>query len=149
MGFPPARAKARIQWLKHAAGITNTFTFFEAPHRIRQTLLEATGYFGKRPISVARELTKLHQEIIRGDIEHVIGQLTEPRGEFTVVVGPVAPTAPPDTEVSDTTLVAEFCRMPETMAGTRRERVSSLARKYGRSTRDVYALIERAKKSGN
>ena len=86
LGFPPSRAKDRSLWLQQASEVKNTFTFFEAPHRIRQTLLAAQPYLVNRPIMVGRELTKRHQEFIRGDIARIIGQLPEPRGEFTVVV---------------------------------------------------------------
>lgn len=148
LGFPPYRSKDRLKWLKEAADVKNTFAFFEAPHRIRQTLLEAETYFVNRPIMVGRELTKRHQEFIRGDIACVLGRLPDPRGEFTIIVGP-APVAPPvKNETPDGTLIEEFWRLIELTAGSRREAVSSVAKKYGRSTRDVYALIERAKKSG-
>lgn len=150
LGFPPYRSNARLSWLKEANDIRNTFSFFEAPHRIRQTLLAAVDIFGDRPIMVGRELTKRHQEFARGSIVDIIGRLPEPRGEFTVVVGP-APTAAAAAapiEVSDDKLVEEFWRLTETMSGSRREAVSIVAKKYGRSTRDVYAMIESAKKSG-
>ena len=65
-GFVPNRAKARITWLGEVAKIEHTFSFFEAPHRIEATLLVAADYFGVRPIVVARELTKMHQEFLRG-----------------------------------------------------------------------------------
>ena len=147
LGFPPSRSKDRLMWLKEASGVKNTFTFFEAPHRIRHTLLAAEPYFVDRPIMVGRELTKRHQEFIRGDIAGVIGLLPEPRGEFTVIVGP-APAAPAaKNETPDETLIEEFWRLTEFTAGSRREAVSSVAKKFGRSARDVYALIERAKKS--
>ena len=148
LGFPPSRSKDRSIWLEQAAGVKNTFTFFEAPHRIRQTLQAAELYFANRPIMVGRELTKRHQEFIRGNITSVIGQLTEPRGEFTVIVGPVPAAPPAKNETPDETLIEEFWYLTERGAGSRREAVSSVAKKYGRSTREVYALIERAKKSG-
>ena len=148
LGFPPSRAKDRSAWLEQASEVKNTFTFFEAPHRIKQTLLAAQCLLVNRPIMVGRELTKRHQEFIRGDIASVIGRLTEPRGEFTVIVGP-APTAPPVTnDAPDDTVVAEFWRLTKCVTGSRRETVSAVAKKYDRSARDVYALIERSKKSG-
>ena len=148
LGFPPSRAKDRSGWLQQASAIKNTFTFFEAPHRIRQTLLAAQNYFGERPIVVGRELTKRHQEFIRGNIATVIGQLPEPRGEFTVIVGPAPARAEERSDTPDETVVAEFWHLTEIGAGSRRDAISAVAKKYDRSTREVYALIERAKKSG-
>jgi len=97
---------------------------------------------------VGRELTKRHQEFIRGDIASVIGQLPEPRGEFTVIVGPAPAPVPIKNDASDEAILAEFWRLTESPAGSRRETVAAVARKFDRSTRDVYALIERSKKSG-
>jgi len=147
-GFPPTRAKDRTSFFSSIAAVSHTSTFFEAPHRIRQTLTEVGLYLGDRPITVARELTKVHQEFIRGTAASIIGRLPEQRGEFTVVVGPKTadeslPVGPSDAEV-----VAEFWRSTETRGSTRRAAVSALAKKYGRTSREVYGLIEQAKKSG-
>lgn len=148
LGFPPYRSKARLSWLRAASEIKNTFTFFEAPHRIRETLLAVAAIFGNRPIMVGRELTKRHQEFIRGSAADVVGQLPDPRGEFTVVVSQAPTSAPTPVEASDEKLVAEFGRLAENVGGSRREAIAVVAKKYGRSTRDVYAIIERAKKFG-
>src|SRR5688500_5310467 len=82
-GFVPSRAKDRKTWLREVAGVPHTFTFFEAPHRIAQTLHDMGEIFGERPIMVARELTKLHQNLLSGSSSSVIGRLTAVRGEFT------------------------------------------------------------------
>jgi 16S rRNA (cytidine1402-2'-O)-methyltransferase len=148
LGFPPYRAKDRSAWLEQAAKIQHTFTFFEAPHRIRQTLLAAQSYLVNRPIMVGRELTKRHQEFIRGDIASVIGRLPEPRGEFTIIVGPIPKAAPVKNDAPDDSLIAEFWHLTETGAGSRRDAIAAVAKKFDRPTRDVYALIERSKKSG-
>jgi len=149
LGFPPSRAKDRSAWLQKAADVKNTFSFFEAPHRIRQTLLEAQAYFGNRPIVVARELTKRHQEFIRAaGIAGIIGHLPDPRGEFTVVVGPASTPIDSLAEAPDEIVLKEFWRLTETGAGSRRSHIAAVARKYGRHARDVYALVERSKKSG-
>jgi 16S rRNA (cytidine1402-2'-O)-methyltransferase len=147
-GFAPSRAKDRSSFLATIAEISHTVTFFETPHRIRQTLTEAVPYLGDRPIVVARELTKLHQEFIRGTAASVIGQLPDPRGEFTIVLGPAQPSLSHSPAASDDDVVAEFWRSTENGVFTRRAAVSALARKYGRSSREVYGLIERSKKSG-
>ena len=148
LGFPPFRLNDRIRWLVEASAIKNTFTFFEAPHRIRQTLLAAEPYFVNRPITVGRELTKRHQEFVRGSLTDVIGQLPDPRGEFTVIVGPAPVVELVPREVPDEIMIAEFWHLTELSQGSRRETVALVAKKYGRPTREVYAMIERSKKSG-
>src|SRR5262249_22132385 len=87
-GFAPNRSKARKRWLADASKTPHAFSFFEAPHRIRETLRDAADLFGKRPIILARELTKIHQEFIRGTAEELAERYFDARGEFTVVVGP-------------------------------------------------------------
>jgi 16S rRNA (cytidine1402-2'-O)-methyltransferase len=148
LGFPPVRAKDRSLWLERAASIQNTFTFFEAPHRIRQTLTGARQYFGNRPIVVGRELTKRHQEFIRGRIDDVLGLMAEPRGEFTVVVGPADTPQPSGEAPSEEVVLADFWRLTENGAQTRRAAMAAVAKRHGLTTREVYSLVERAKKSG-
>lgn len=144
-GFAPARAKDRMAWLLNLASVSHTLTFFEAPHRIRQTLKEAVSLFGDRPITLARELTKVHQEFVRGTAAALIGHMTDPVGEFTVVVGPRLSPATAESQVNDQQLWDEFGRSTVDTRRTRRDIVAGLATKYGRSTNDVYAILERMK----
>ncbi|MSO82552.1 MAG: 16S rRNA (cytidine(1402)-2'-O)-methyltransferase [Acidobacteria bacterium] len=145
-GFAPVRSKDRKEWLLRVKAVNNTFTFFETPHRILQTLSETSLYFGNRPILVAREMTKLHQQFIRGVGQDVISHLTEYRGEFTVVVGPAEEVKETVFEASDHQIYTEFGLMTEPVSVGRRASVSALAKKHGRSAKDIYGIIERVKK---
>ena len=147
-GFAPARAKDRKTWLERLHAVPHTFTFFDAPHRIRQTLTEAASIFGNRPIVVGRELTKVHQEFIRGTMADVLGRLTKPVGEFTVVVGPSDQPEQPEVLSNDREIYIEFGRSTAGRAVGRREAVVGLALKHGRSPKEIYAIIERMKDSG-
>jgi 16S rRNA (cytidine1402-2'-O)-methyltransferase len=144
-GFPPVRAKDRKSWLERLHATPSTLTFFEAPHRIRQTLTEAATIFGDRPIVVGRELTKLHQEFIRGAADRIVGQLTDPVGEFTIVVGPSAAMAASLTRSNDRDIARELGLLIVSEGRTRRAAIAELAHKYGRSTNNVYAILERMK----
>jgi 16S rRNA (cytidine1402-2'-O)-methyltransferase len=149
LGFAPSRAKARTEWLAEAAKIPHTFSFFEAPHRIQAILGQVGILFGERPMFAARELTKLHQEFIRGTAKELSERLSAARGEFTIVVGPQDKS--PETnvlELTDADVVREFWRITENGGGSRRQIVSELAKRSGRSAKDVYSAIERAKKLG-
>lgn len=149
LGFAPARSNDRKKWLVEAQTIAHTFTFFESPHRILKTLSEAAEYFGDRPILIAREMTKLHQQLIRSSTDMaVIGQTTEPRGEFTVVVGPVRKASRAVTQASDQEIFVKFGQITDKIGTGRRMAVSLLAKTHGRSAKDVYAIIERLKQSG-
>lgn len=148
LGFAPARAKDRKPWLEQANKVKGTITFFEAPHRIHDTLADLGEFCGDRPILVAREMTKRHQEFIRAASSRAIGRLPEPKGEFTIVLGPSLEAKPASTLVPDELIYDDFCRMPPDISGGRRAAVAVLGKKYGRSTKDVYALVERLKKLG-
>jgi 16S rRNA (cytidine1402-2'-O)-methyltransferase len=148
-GFAPPRAKDRTAWLVSISAIEHTMSFFESPIRIGATLDAMATVFGERPICVARELTKAHQELLRGPAQVIREQLTTLRGEFTVVVGPRPRAALEPVAVSDAELLAELGRITERGENTRRMAVATLARTYNRSARDVYAAIERAKLAGN
>lgn len=147
-GFVPTKAKDRKAWLEQIKVVRHTFTFFEAPHRIRRTLTELGVRLGERQILIAREISKVHQQFLRADAASILGRITEQRGEFTVVVGPCAEGSAATTPASDLEIVAEFSHMPQVGRGSRRQVVAELARKHGRSPRDVYAIIEKLKSSG-
>jgi 16S rRNA (cytidine1402-2'-O)-methyltransferase len=144
-GFAPSKAKDRMAWLQQISGISNTLTFFEAPHRIARTMLEASSVLGNRQIVVGRELTKLHQEFMRGTATELVERLQTPRGEFTIVVGPIQPIETVTDTVNEDTIVAEFCRITESGDMPRRRAINTLAAKYRMPSRQVYAMVERAK----
>lgn len=149
LGFAPSRARDRTQWIRGLSGILHTTTFFDTPVRIMSTLDALVLELGNRQICLARELTKTHQELIRGTAEFVRGRMKNPRGEFTVVLGPAEQTAPEPIDVSDADLLTELGRITERGDTTRRNAVNALAKTYNRSARDIYAAIERAKRDGN
>jgi 16S rRNA (cytidine1402-2'-O)-methyltransferase len=129
--------------------VPHTLTFFEAPHRIRQTLNEAASILGERQILMARELTKYHQELLRGSASALAKLVSAPRGEYTVVVGPSVTTAVDlPLAASDEILADEFWQMSKNDALSRREAVKRLAQRHRLSAKDVYAAIERRKYSG-
>jgi 16S rRNA (cytidine1402-2'-O)-methyltransferase len=96
-GFLPARQGERRRALTEFADFPNTLVFFEAPHRIAATLRDAAEILGPRPAAIARELTKIHEEFIRGSLNELLEQLAtrRVRGELTLVVGPRIPDALP------------------------------------------------------
>ena len=148
-GFVPNRSQARMKWLAVVAKTPHTFSFFEAPHRILSTLGESRVLFGERPIVVAREITKIHQEFIRGTAKEVSERISNPRGEFTIVVGPQDKVLENrEMQFTDDDVVREFWRITENAHRTRREIISEVAKRSGRSAKEVYSMIERGKTLG-
>lgn len=149
LGFAPARSNDRKKWMTEAQTITHTFTFFESPHRILKTLSEIATYFGDRPILIAREMTKLHQQLIRSSADMaLVGQMTDFKGEFTLVVGPARQASRAVTQATDQEIFVKFGQITNNEGTDRRKAVSVLAKTHGRSAKDVYTIIERLKKSG-
>jgi len=145
-GFPPPKAGARRVWFEALKDERRTLVFFESPHRIRETLDAALGALGDRETSVGRELTKLHEEVIRGPLSVVLARLGDPRGELTVVVsGAREVSKDQGLQASDNQLLTEFGRLTENGMG-RREAISELALRYRLRSREVFAAIDRARR---
>lgn len=100
LGYLPRRTNERRQVLAEVADLTYTLIFLETPHRLLDSLKDLQASLGDRSIAVARELTKLHEEIFRGLLSeaqaHFASQL--PRGEFTLVIAGQSAKTPAWTE---------------------------------------------------
>jgi len=146
VGFPPPRAQARDRWLRDLAARRETLVFFEAPHRIRGTLDAVLRVLGDRPVAVGRELTKVHEETVRGPVSAVLARLPQPRGEFTVVLGcGEGPGRNPAAAPTPEGLLEEFYQLTKELGLSRRESVSALSDRFGMRSRELYALLEKAK----
>lgn len=149
LGFPPARSKDRELWFQDLLKAGGIVVFYEAPHRIRQTLEELVRFAGECPIVIGRELTKTHEEILRGPVSAVIDMLGEPRGEFTVVadIGHL-PDFMAAQVPSASELAQEFGEMTKIVGMTRRRIIAMLSKKHRMPANRVYEAIESTKKLG-
>lgn len=89
-GFPPPKAGKRRRFYRQLADLAHTLVWFESPHRLVTSLAEALAIFGDRPAAVCRELTKLHEEVLRGSLASVHRALearSSIKGEIVVLVG--------------------------------------------------------------
>ncbi len=94
-GFLPARARAREARLVELLARPETIVLYEAPHRVRATLGDLDRLAPGRPLAACRELTKLHEEVLRGDAAEVLAAVTaeRERGEWVLVVAGAPPAA--------------------------------------------------------
>jgi 16S rRNA (cytidine1402-2'-O)-methyltransferase len=97
-GFPPRTAGGRRKRLLQLAGDPRTLIFYESPRRVLGFLKEAGDVLGNRRVVVARELTKAHQEVIRGRLPELAAQMGDLRGEVVVVLEGAGETEAPDLE---------------------------------------------------
>ena len=90
VGFLPARPTERRKALRALANEPRTIIFYEAPHRALDTLEDALEILGNRPAVIARELTKIYEEFLRGHLEDLVAKarVKAPRGEITLLIAP-------------------------------------------------------------
>ena len=141
-GFLPVRANARRARLNELRSVPGTLIFYEAPHRLAASLKDAYEVLGEREAVVARELTKLHEEIRRGRLselgEHYAS--VEPRGEIVLLIDRtvLAESAAKDAgEANVAGLVAQF----EAAGLDRRAALKKAARELGLSRAEVYRRL--------
>jgi 16S rRNA (cytidine1402-2'-O)-methyltransferase len=138
-GFLPAKQAPRQKRVAELANIPATLVLFESGSRLAATLTDLAAAFGKRAAATCRELTKLHEEVRRGDLETLARDYTagaESRGEFVIVVAPPAD----DHRISDN--VDELLRQALRRVSVK-DAVGEVALATGRPRREVYqrALI--------
>jgi 16S rRNA (cytidine1402-2'-O)-methyltransferase len=147
-GFPPRTGGKRKQWLEAIAARSEACVFFESPLRLGQTLADLAACLPpERPVAVCRELTKMHEEVVRGSAAELAGAFGEgTRGEITVVVAAGATVAPRPAADPATELEPRITALLQ-QGVSARDIARSLARELGLSRREIYgrvqAMIER------
>ncbi|MGH9245212.1 MAG: 16S rRNA (cytidine(1402)-2'-O)-methyltransferase [Acidimicrobiales bacterium] len=146
-GFLPRKGSARTERVDALAAERRTLVLYEAPHRLARTLTDLAAALGPdRRVAIARELTKLHEEIWTGTLADARAWTDEspPRGEFVLVIdGAPEPRAPTDAEI-DAAVTAELAR-----GVSRRDAAAAVASRLGISKRRVYAAAVRRVGSGS
>lgn len=141
VGFLPAKRQARRAKLEALRHVRETLVLYEAPHRIKETLLEAEAVLGNRQASLARELTKLYEQFLRGSLSEISAQLPrqEPRGEMTLVIaGAMEDEAQPLPETKSLTAQLEQLMQTEI---SRNDALKQLAKMRGLSKKEAYRLL--------
>jgi 16S rRNA (cytidine1402-2'-O)-methyltransferase len=133
-GFPPSKSGARRAVFEELAPIRATLIFYESGPRLRDSLLDMAQVFGNRQGAVARELTKLHETVVRGPLAELARdpRLEGPRGEIVVLVGAGAQAAV-TAEQADAALAEAVARLGPSHGA------AEVARALGLSRRELYA----------
>lgn len=144
LGFLPRRQQERRALLQMVAELPWTLVFYEAPHRILQSLADVEEVLGDREIVAARELTKLHEEVQRSRVSAMRAALAagDRRGEFTLVVAGAKPKAP---QAWPREQVLEALRA-ELQQRSVREAARVVARPSGWKARELYDLAVQIRK---
>jgi 16S rRNA (cytidine1402-2'-O)-methyltransferase len=134
-GFLPNKKAARRTALAELAAVRATLLFLESPHRLAAALGDMSEILGEREAAVARELTKLHEEVRRGALPELAAHYAaapEPKGEIVIVVGPPTEHAPSEDSL-DEALSHALAQM------TLRDAVARVAQDTGIARGKVYA----------
>jgi 16S rRNA (cytidine1402-2'-O)-methyltransferase len=135
VGFLPSRRVQRRKILKDLSLERRTLIFYEAPHRIIDTLADMEEMLGKRKAAVSREITKIHEEVLRGNIPEIAGEIRKNKvaGEFVIIVeGKVEGNRPSERDV-----LSEVSMLMKRGLG-RKEAVKKIAGQYGLSKNELY-----------
>jgi 16S rRNA (cytidine1402-2'-O)-methyltransferase len=139
LGYLPRKSLPRRGLLERIAYYPYTLIFLEAPHRLLETLKDLAAVLGDREIAIARELTKLHEEVWRGSLSAACQHFTDhkPRGEFTLVVA--------GHPLEESAIWSEEHLMSALLAGSAAGKsptrlAASLAAESGWDRREIYRL---------
>ena len=139
-GFPPSRASARRRLLESLRGAGATVIFYESPHRVVEFLGEVAEVLGDPPIAAGRELTKMHEEVVRGRASEVAARFSsrEPRGEFVLAIHLVAEAE----ELAGEELEREVAVL--VASGLSARDIAERLKPRGAHRREVYDAVRRA-----
>jgi len=143
LGFLPARTGERRRALEHLRIEDRTLIFYEAPHRIAETVADAREILGDRLACLARELTKMHEEFRRGRLSEIEADLTErpAKGEITLVIGPPERGAGGVQADTSQTLAARVDELMHQAKLDRKEALKLAAKERGIPKRDAYRQL--------
>jgi 16S rRNA (cytidine1402-2'-O)-methyltransferase len=146
MGFLPAKSGERRKFLGEFADVKSTLVAFESPHRIIDALVDVAATLGNRPVAVSRELTKLHEEVLRGtalEIHDILKARPSVKGEITLVVGPPDQSA---VAISDDVIEAAIDKALLSMPAAKA--ASEVAKRFDLVKKDIYTRILARKDAG-
>jgi 16S rRNA (cytidine1402-2'-O)-methyltransferase len=135
-GFLPARRSARRERINALAAVPGTLVFYEAPGRVAETLADLALELGPRAAAVARELTKLHEEVRRGALDELAAEYAAgetPRGEIVIVVGPGEARPVVSEAALDREIAGELTSLSV------RDAAAAVAARHGLPRRHIYA----------
>jgi len=135
IGFLPSKKTQRLNALKSLGLESRTLVFYEAPHRILRTLTDIHETFAGRQVVVAKEITKIHEEVLRGSIQEVLNALqkTKIAGEYIIIV---EGRRDKKRQIDDDVLMEVAVLMKKGLG--RKEAVKKTAKAYGLSIKDLY-----------
>ena len=143
-GFLPARMQARRTRLEELRTIPVTLVFYEAPHRIASTLRDARDVLGDRKAVVARELTKIHEEIARGSLSELTDRFSSEssaRGEMVLIISGQPTVGAKEVPADSSEVIVARVRSLEKEGLDPKEALKKAAREFGLKRAEAYRLL--------
>lgn len=147
-GFLPPKRTARRARLAALAEIKSTLVFYEAPHRIKETINDARETLGNRACVIARELTKIHEEFIRGSLAEIQLPESAARGEMVLLIGPLLDDAKHPEATVPLSVREEIERLMREKGLDRKSALKHAARSRGITKSAAYRLLLEERAAG-
>ncbi len=138
VGFLPAKRTARRARLAELAGLQATLVLYEAPHRIKETIDDAREVLGDRDCVLAREVTKLHEQFVRGRLSELEVSESEARGEMVLMIGPPLLLREQPDRVQQPSILERTEQLMRTDALDQKAALKQAARERGISKSEAY-----------
>lgn len=141
-GFLPSKRSERITYLEEVKSLPATICFYEAPNRLREALKDCLEVFGNRDAAVVRELSKIHEEILRASLQELLEKLPEKiKGEIVLIIDRQRTEKPQPSAQELFEAVTTF----EKMGLDRKTAIKETAKKFGLAKSEVYRTFQQIK----
>ena len=140
LGFLPLNKKLRKNKLKEIEKESKTIIIYEAPHKMKSTLEDLNEILGKRQIVLARELTKIHEEFIRGTTQEIVDKLDELKGEFVIIIEGTVKSENKENELAEMDL-EEHYKYYENQGIEKKEIIKKIAKDRHTNKNEIYMFF--------
>ncbi len=137
-GFLPVSKKEKFEKLEAIKNYETTLVFYEAPHKLTATLEAMLEVLGDRSIVLCRELTKVHEEFIRGKLSDVLTKLSEPKGEFVLIVEGNLHKKEESIAILNNLSLEEHYKFYENQGFSKKEIIKKIAKDRGVAKNEIY-----------
>ena len=141
IGFLPLNKKNRKEKLEFIKNCSQTLILYEAPHKVKNTLNDLKDFLGQRKLVLARELTKVHEEFKRGNIEQILERIGEPRGEFVIIIEGAELSKVSEELVLNNLTVEEHYKFYEKQGYSKKDIIKLIAKDRNVSKNEIYQLF--------
>ncbi len=151
LGFLPSRKGERRRALEEMKDATRTLVFYESPHRLIEMLKDAREILGEREVVIAREVTKVHEDFLRGTIASALESLKRRpvKGEITLMIGPHAESDAAEGAMPARSIISEMQAVMAARKVDERTALKIVARERGVSKSEAYRILQAEKSRRN